>query len=236
VYGSTLNPNKTDLTANEESCFPWNLSGVRAATVSVARLKVPPQARRDYEQACDAFNKNKFEEAGQHARNAIDKFQNYSAAWVLLGLIFEEQQKAQEARDACSQAATIDTIYLPAYLCAAELFVRRREWTQALDSANLALGLKSDGDAYGYYYRATAYFYLNNVTEAEKSALQAVEIDANHDEPSLYLLLAKIYEREGDNTNAIAQLQELLKRHASRQQEDAARLLLAKLESQESTK
>lgn len=233
VHNSTFNTNPT---ADEESCFPWKLAAVRSTTVSVTRLKVPSNARIEYEKACDASNKNRFDEAEQHARSAIDKFHDYSAAWVMLGVILEEQQKAQEAREACSHAAAIDATYLPAYLCAAEVSARSREWEQVLNAADLSLGLKSDGDPYAYYYRAMAYLHMNNPGEAKKSALRAVEMDANHKEPSFYLLLAQIYEREGDSASAIAQLQQFLKHPADRQQEDAAKRLLAKLESQQSTK
>jgi len=233
VHNWTFNTNPM---ADEEKCFPWKLAAVRSTTVSVTRLKVPSNARIEYEKACDASNRNRFEEAEQHARNAIDKFQDYSAAWVMLGMIHEEQHKAQEARDACSHAAAIDATYLPAYLCAAEVSARNREWEQVLNAADLALGLKSEGDPYANYYRAMAYLHKKNPVEAEKSALQAVEIDVNHNEPSFYLLLAQIYEREGDSANAIAQLQQFLKHHTDRQQENAAKRFLAKLESQQSTK
>jgi tetratricopeptide (TPR) repeat protein len=233
VYSSTVD---TTPAANEEACFPWDLSGVRATTVSVARLTVPAKATQEYEKACNASNQNKFGEAEQHARNAIEKFPDHPAAWVMLGIILEEQHKAQEARDACSHAATIDATYLPAYLCGAELSARRREWKQTLDSADLALNLNSEGDAYAYYYRAMAFFHMNKLAEAKKNALQAAVIDVNHDEASLYLLLAEIYEREGDNASAIAQLQQLLKHHTDQRQQDAARQYLTKLESQQSTK
>lgn len=233
VHNSTFD---TSPAADEESCFPWKLAAVRSTTVSVTRLQVPSNARIEYEKACDASNKNKFEEAEQHARSAIDKFRDYSAAWVMLGVILEEQHKAPEARDACSHAAAIDATYLPSYLCAAEVSARRREWDQVLSAADLVLGLQSEGDPYAYYYRAKAYLYMKNPVEAKKSALQAVEIDVNHDEPSFYLLLAQIYEREGDSANAIAQLQQALKHSTDRQQEDAAKRLLAKLESQQSAK
>ena len=233
VHNSTF---ETNPTADEERCFPWNLAAVRSTTVSVSRLEVPPNARGEYEKACDASNKNKFEEAEQHARSAIDKFQAYPAAWVMLGVILEEEHNAQGARDACSHAATIDATYLPAYLCAAEVSARNREWEQVLNAAGLALGVNSEGDPYAYFYRAKAYFHMNNPVEAKKSALQAVEIDVNHNEPSFYLLLAQIYEREGDSANAIAQLQQSLKHPTDRQQEDAAKRYLAKLESQQSTK
>jgi len=234
VYGSTFSSNPTN---DEESCFPWKSAAVQSATVSVTRLKIPSTAKTEYEKACDASNKNKFEEAEQHARGAIDKFQDYSAAWVILGLMLEEQHKAKEARDACSHAATIDATYLPAHLCVAEVSSRNREWEQTLNAANLALSLKSEGDPYAYYYRAKAYLHMNDLAEAKKSALQAEEIDVNYNEPFFYLLLAQIYEREGDSANAIAQLQQFLKHPTTdRQQEAAAKQFLAKLESQQSTK
>ena len=233
VRSSTVVPNPT---ADDESCFPWDLSGVRATTVSVTRLKVPSKATSEYEKACDASNQSKFQEAEQHARNAIGKFQGYPAAWVMLGIILEQQHKAQEARDACSQAATIEVTYLPAYLCGAELSVRHRDWQQTLTSADQALNLNSQGDPYSYYYRAKAFLNMNKLVEAKKSALQAAGIDVNHEKPFLSLLLAQIYEREGDNANAIAQLQQFLKHHTDRRQEDIARQYLTKLESQQSTK
>jgi cytochrome c-type biogenesis protein CcmH/NrfG len=233
VHNSTFNSNPT---ANEEGCFPWKLTAVRSTTVSVTRLKVPSNARIEYEKACDASNRNKFEEAEQHARSAIDKFQDYSAAWVMLGVIHEEQHRAPEARDACSHAASIDATYLPAYLCAAEISARNREWQQVLNAADLAVGLKSEGNPYAYYYRAMAFLHTDNPVEAKKNALRAVEMEANHNEPSFNLLLAQIYQREGDSANAIAQLQQFLKHPTNQQQEGAAKRLLAKLESQQSTK
>lgn len=233
VHNSTFNDNAT---LDEESCFPWKLSLARPATVTVNRLKVPPKATEEYEKACDASYKSKFTEAEQHVRRAIETFQGYSAAWVMLGVILEEQHKAQEAGDACSHAAGIDSTYLPAYLCGAEVSARSRQWQQVLNSADQALGLDSEGDPYAYYYRAMAYLHLNNPVEAKKSALRAVEIDANHNEPSLSFLLALIFEREGDTANAIAQLQQFLKHPTDRQREESAKQLLAKLESQQPTK
>ncbi len=221
---------------DEEKCFPWKLSGVRATTVSATKLKVPAQARREFEMACDASNKNDFPAAQQHARNAIGKFQSYSAAWVLLGMILEGQHQTQEARDACSHAATADANYLPAYLCGAEVSARNQEWKEVLTSADLALGLKSEGNAYPSLYRAKAYLHMNNLAEAKKSALQGIEIDVNHYEPSLYFVLAQIYERDGDNANAMVQLQELLKHNPDLAQEDMAKQYLARLESQQSPK
>lgn len=243
-YPPITSPQSTSNTAlpsqagvfTDESCLPWNASEGRDAAVSVTRLTVPSKARSDYEKACDSNNNNEFKDAELHVRSAIDKFQTYSAAWVMLGMVLEEQHKGQEARDACDHAMTIDSKYLPAYLCLAEFSARNREWEQVLNLSNLALGLNAGGDGYAYYYRAAALFHMKNLVEAKKSALQASEIDVNHNDVPLYFLLAHIYEAEGDKIDAEAQLRLILKHHTDPQQEGAAKTFLAKLESQPDTK
>ena len=222
--------------AAEEKCFPWKLPEGRATTVGVQSLNVPSKARKDYDKACEATKKGKYDEAEQFARGAIEKYDKYTAAWILLGASLNEEQKPQDALDACAHAATLDNAYMPAYLCTAEVSNRKQDWKQTLSAANAVLRLNAGGELYAFFYRASAYLHMNNLEEAEKSALQAVQIDANHDEPSISLLLAKIYERKGDNEKAIAQLQQLLKRHPDRQTAEEAKQSLATLESQQPAK
>lgn len=220
----------------DEKCLPWNVSDMRAAAVSVARLKVPSKAKHEYDKACDANNSKKFVEAEQHTRAAIDKFQDYSAAWVLLGVVLEEENKAPQAQEACSHAMTIDATYAPGYLCKEEFSIRKEQWEEVLNLSKVALGLNSMGDGYVYYYRATADFHLHHLVEARKSALQAVDVGIKRNEIPLSFLLAQIYEAFGDNADAAEQLRQILKHHAGGQQEEDARQLLAKLESQQVSK
>jgi hypothetical protein len=226
----------SNVIAEDSKCFPWKLSELRAGTVEVQALSVPSNAKHEFEKACDASKKSKYEEVEQHARGAIEKFDTYAAAWVMLGLSLEEQKKAQDAQAACSRAATADAAYLPAYLCQAEVSTRNAEWKQVLNASNKAISLNLGGDSYAFYYRATAYLHMNNLEEAKKNALQAAQIDANHSEPSIDLLVAQIYEREGDKAQAISQLQQLLKRHPDRQTAEEANQRLATLESQQPAK
>jgi len=233
VHSSNVDSN---VMAEESKCFPWKLSEVRAGTVESKTLIVPSNAKHEYEKACDASKKNKYEEVEQRARGAIEKFENYSAAWVLLGLSLEEQKKPQDAQEACSHAAKVDAAFLPAYLCSAEVSARNADWKQVLTASNMAISLSVGGDSYAFFYRATAYLHMNNLEEAKKNALQAMQIDVNHNEPSFDLLTAQIYEREGDNAQAISQLQQLLKRHPDRQTAEEANQRLTKLESQQPAK
>jgi hypothetical protein len=220
---------------NDAKCLPWNVTEVQATTVSVNHLSVPSKARHEFEKACDANNKNKFPEAEEYARAAIDKFQKYSAAWVMLGVVLEEQHKRDDALAACARATEVDSTYLPGYLCKAEFESRNQDWEKVLNISSLALGLNSKGDEFAYYYRAMASFHLDNLEEAKKSALRAAELDNNHTQVTLYFLLAQIYEAQGDKINAAAQLRQILKHHQFKDQEVAAKEYLAKLESEPET-
>ena len=221
------------LIIEDEKCLPWNVSEMRAAAVSVSRLKIPSKASHEYDKACDANNKKKFDEAAQHLHAAIDKFQDYAAAWVLLGVVQEEQGKGKEATDACAHAIAIDSTYLPGYLCGAEFSTRKQEWENVLNLSNLALGLNPAGDGYAYYYRAIAYFHMKNLVDAKKSALQAAEIDVKRNEVPLDFLLAQIYDADGDKANAADKLRQILKNHNGGQQADAVKQYLAKLEAEQ---
>jgi hypothetical protein len=44
---------------------------------------------------------------------------------VTLGQVLATQQRTDEARRACSQASTVDSKYVPAYLCLADIALRR---------------------------------------------------------------------------------------------------------------
>jgi hypothetical protein len=215
----------------DEKCLPWNLSAAQTAASTVKAVKVPPKARGEYQKACEASQKKKPEESEQHLRRAIDMFKDYSAAWVMLGVVLDEQHKEQQARDACSHATTINGKYFPAYLCLAEFSARNQEWARLLDLSNAALSINSENDGYAHYYRAMAYFYLNNLVEAQKNALQAAQADLNHNYLPLYFLLAQIYAVQGDRAAAAAELRMALKNHNNPVQEDVAKRYLAKLET-----
>jgi len=220
----------------DESCLPWSLSDIRGATVNVARLEVPDKARSEFDKACGDFKKKKFADAETHVRSAIEKYSNYVAAWVMLGQVLSAQQEAEKAREACSQAEKADPSYLPPYLCLAELDVKSGQWDEILNVTKMAMGLNPVGDVYAYFYRAIALFNLNQLPEAEKTALQAEGIDTQHHDASVHYLLAQIYEAKGDFASAVAEVKQFLKINPDKEKTDEAKQYLAKLEGQDAPK
>jgi tetratricopeptide (TPR) repeat protein len=220
----------------DESCLPWDLPAVRGATVSAVRLGVPEKARSQYGKACGAFKKDMMAEAEQHARDAIQKYPNYPAAWVMLGQALQDQQRLSEAHDACSKPLTVDPTYLPPYLCLAGLLNGGKQWSDLLALSDRFRGLSPVGDMYASYYRGLALLHLHDLPEAQKSAWEAIAIDSEHHQPRLYFLLAQIYGKQGDVVDATLQIQQFVKFSSSRQDKDAARQFLSELQSQQNAK
>jgi tetratricopeptide (TPR) repeat protein len=227
----TTQPLPKAAVAEDESCLPWALPDVRGATVSAVRLGVPSKARSQYEKACGALKKKKLTEAEQHARDAIQMYSNYPAAWVMLGEVLQDEQKMDEAHDACSRPLSVDPTYLPPYLCLAGLLDREEKWSDLLTWSDRFAGMNPASNLYAYYYRGLAFFHLHNLPEAQKSIVQAIANDSEHHQPRLNFLLAQIYGEQSDLVDATLQIQQFLKFTASRQDKDSAKEYLSELQS-----
>ena len=92
-----------------------------------------------------------------------------------------------------------------------EVRFRQMKFEAAVQAYARALELDPTSDAVAYGYNAVANLNLHRLSEAEKSALKASEIDRNNSDPRVHFLLAQIYEAKRDPANEAAQLREYLK-------------------------
>jgi tetratricopeptide (TPR) repeat protein len=236
MYPTEMQPLPKPVVVEDEACLPWNLPSASGATVSAARLAVPGKARSQYEKACNSFKKLKMAETEQHARDAIQKYSNYSAAWVMLGQALQGENKLDEANEACSQGVRVDPTFLPPYLCLAGLLDHEKKWDELLATSDRFPGMNLAGDMYANYYRSLANFHLGKLPEAQKCALAAIALDSEHRQPTFNFLLAQIYGEQGDLADATAQVQQYLKFSKSRQDQDDAKAYLSQLQSRLSAK
>jgi tetratricopeptide (TPR) repeat protein len=149
----------------------------------------------------------------------------------MLGEVLQDEQKMDEAHDACSKPMSVDPTYLPPYLCLAGLLDREKQWSDLLALSDRFRGVNPSGDTYAYYYRGSALFHLRNLPEAQKSVLQAIALDSEHHQPGLHFLLAQIYGEQSDLVDATLQIQQFLKFSNSKQDKDSAREYLSDLQS-----
>ena len=195
----------------DNNCLLPPLNLVHSPTVAISNLQVSAKAKKEYDAACAALKDKKTEDAEKRLRKAVKEDPRYSAAWVTMGQVLAAQQQTEAAHNACTEASTADSTYVPAYLCLADIAARAQAWDEVLKQTNRALELEPSTNAVAYEYNAAANLNLHKLADAEKSALRALDIDKNHAEPRVYFVLAQIYEAKGDPTNEAAQLREYLK-------------------------
>jgi tetratricopeptide (TPR) repeat protein len=199
------------LIQQDDSCLLWTDGKTDSATVSAANLKAPPAAHDEYKKACSDLKSKHYSDAETHIRKAIDLDPAYPGAWALLGQVLEAREKFDDAKYACSHATSVDSSYSPAYLCLSDLAAQKNDWQASLDFADRSLTLDPIQNAYGHFYTAVAQMHLGKVSQAQSSALDAVDADHLHRVPQVHLLLAQIYGSQGDLKNAADQLRSYLK-------------------------
>lgn len=215
-----------------EACNTWTESGVRSPTVSSTRLAVPAKAGSEYQKGCSAFKGKKLPEAEDHLRKAIDYYEEYSAAWVVLGQVLNSEEKKDDALAACWKAREMDPGYVASYLCLADVAAGEKDWEKVSDLAKQALGIDPTGNAYSYYYAADGCLHLKELAQAEVYAQAALKIDQWHRMPELHLLLAHIYDSEKNLQGEADQLRQFLKAAPNSKDAPAAKTLLAQVEAQ----
>jgi tetratricopeptide (TPR) repeat protein len=225
-------PPPTKKFATPDTCLLPPLNNTAAPIVSKAQLQIPSNARKEYQRACAALKDKKGADAEKHLQSAVQSYPKYAAAWVTLGQLLVSRKRMQEGRDACSEAATADSNYVPAYLCMADIAARAHDWGEALSLSNRAIEIDPTNNAVAYEYNAAANLNLHNLADAEKSGVRAAEIDKSHREPRVYFVLAQIYEAKHDPMNEAAQLREYLKYADNPDDVAIVKQYLAELEKQ----
>ena len=214
----------------KDTCLLSPLDLTDSSGISVTQLRIPTKARREYQRACSGLVKKNSASAEQHLRRAIQEFPKYSAAWVTLGQVLADEHKSEDARNACSQAATMDSIYVPAYLCLAEIASRTQEWREELQYSSRALELDPT-NLLAYEYYAATNANLGNLGEAERSGLRATELNNNNQDPGVYFLLAQIYQLKGDAASAGERFRQYLKYSRDPHRAALTKQILAKMEN-----
>lgn len=222
-------------TNDDPTCFLSPVAGIHSPTVSLTRLEVPQKAKEEHQKACSAIKHKKFSDAEEHLLKAVKVYPDYADAWVLLGQVQELEHKTNDAAQSCDRAQKIDSSYAPAYLCLAYLEAGDKKWPQLKQLTDALLQLHPINASNAYYYNALACLGLNNLSAAEISALRGVADNKEHHQPHLHLLLAEIYEKEGDRRSEIAELHEYLKRDAHGNDAEKVSNVLKKIENPATT-
>ena len=218
---------------------------VEGTTLSAIPYKAPKDARRAYEKGLDSEKHGKLAAARKYFETAVEIYPGFVSAWFRLGSVLQKENEKDEARKAYTQATTLDSRFLPPYLFLASLAYEAGNWTEVLkltghifdldplNQTNITgyvLDLDPLNYPEAYFYNSIANYKLNNIEEAEKSALKAEKLDLRTHFPQLHLLLAQIFARKNNYPRAIEEIQAYLALVPDAKDADQQREQLAKLE------
>jgi tetratricopeptide (TPR) repeat protein len=176
---------------------------VKGRIISAANLLAGKAARKELEAAKKAMEKNELSEAEASAKRAIAIYPKYADAWLVQGDLNELQNRNQEAREAYSKAIEIDNLFLGPYIGLAKLSAREKKWKDVAELTDKALALDPINMPDGHFLNALAYYNMNQLDLAEKSALRGRRLDLENRVPAINLILANVLLRKKDYAAAV---------------------------------
>lgn len=201
----------------------------QGAAVSVTSLLVPKKARKEFDKGENDFRRKNLPSAAKHFEKAVADYQQYAVAWNELGRIYVIDKKNDDAARAFGKATAADPQYIPPYISLAELQLQESQFETAAATAGKAL-VVSPGLASAGFVQAIAYFKLNRLDAAEKSA-RAAETGPHQNLPQLHLLLTDILLRKSDYSGAAAEMRAYLKEFPNGQMADKVKSQLPEVEA-----
>jgi hypothetical protein len=199
---------------------------IEGNTVSATPYKAPKPAWKAYEKGLAAEKNGKLADARKDFETAVEIYPRYAHAWFELGKILQQENQKDGAREAYSQATSIDSKFLLPYQSLASMAFDAGNWPEVLtltghivdvdpSSRTKIAGYILDTDQLNYteiyFYNAVANYELNKSDEAEKSGLKAEQyLDVGTHFPQLHLLMAEIFAKKNNYATAASELQTYL--------------------------
>ena len=100
-------------------------------TISVADLKVPEPAAREYKKGNEALQKNDLNEARKHFDKAVKIYPPYAAAFFGAGLVESKAGDNQKAREYFEKTVALNDHFVPAYLNLAAMAIKDSDYERA---------------------------------------------------------------------------------------------------------
>jgi len=188
---------------------PKDAPGRRNAggTVSAAML-APGPARKAYEEGM-AVLREKPAESIAHFRRAIELHAKFPEAWAMLGLAYTREKHFPEARAALQQAIELNPRDTTPQVLLGKLYMEEKDFAKA--EKQLKESLHLDSQAWDIPYELSrCYFNLGKLALALEFARKAQALPQAP--TTTHLLLADIFLRRGESSNALHELEEFAKK------------------------
>jgi tetratricopeptide (TPR) repeat protein len=183
------------------------------AKVSVRELQIPRKAREPFNKGTGLLSANQPAASIPEFQRAIKVFPEFYEAHYKIGLANLNLHRYDEAQSAFETSIEVSNgRYPPSQFGLGLVLCAKKQYDEAVEAVRAGLD-QYPADAAGNFTLAWILFSAGRLSEAEKSARQAVLTNANL--ASAYLLLAQIHLRQSDLRAVVSDLDAYLRLHPS---------------------
>ncbi len=207
------------------------LANVEGFTISMTTLKAPNNAKKAFEKGSKEAAKKKWDKAQVELEKAVAIYPEYAVAWHALGQVYEAMQKPDEARKAYEKALAADSKFVNPYLQLALLDARKQDWRAVADTTDRVIKLNPYDFPDAYFFNSVAHLNLNNLSAAEKSAREAIKLNAHRRYPQVEHVLGIALAQQNNLQEATEHLKKYLELAPQAQNADTVRRQLAQIEA-----
>ncbi len=165
-----------------------SVPGGSSASVSVAEMKVPDKARKEFSKGQEFFSRGDIDEARKHAERALKIYPGYAAALTLRGILDLQEHKNEDARVDLEKAIEVDPNYGMGFIALGSDYNMLDRYDDAMRVLNRGISL-SPNSWQGYFERARTFLgkqlFANALNDLNKTAQFIVR-----DFPQVHLLRA----------------------------------------------
>lgn len=181
----------------------------RRHTVGLQDLAIPDEAKREYLKAFDVLGKRDHQGAEKHLRRAIELAPAYSEAWNLLGTVYYQTQRFEEAERHFREALKHHPDAFAPLVNLGGVLLNLRRCQEALEYNRRAVTDRPK-DALANSQMGTSYYCLQQDDRAIPYFQTAKRLDPRHfSNPQL--LLADIFERRGELQRAAGEIEDYIR-------------------------
>jgi tetratricopeptide (TPR) repeat protein len=206
------------------------LAHVDGTSISVTSAVAPPAAKKAFEKGLEQAKKNKLDDAQKSFEKAVQIYPKYATAWYQLGWLQVRTKDIASAKHSFEQSVAADPKYVNPYDGLAQIAMQANDWHSVIDVTSKLISLNPVNFPDAYYDNAVANCYLGNFDDGEKSALQGIRVDENHQIPKLQYLLAMILLHKQDYQAAAEHMQLYLHQATQPDEIELAKKGLAEIE------
>jgi tetratricopeptide (TPR) repeat protein len=184
---------------------------VQGLTTSATSALAPKDAKKAFERATKAIQKNDPDTAQKELLKAVQLHPRYAEAWFQLGKVYERREHKDEAKDAYKKSIAADGNFVNPYERLFLMAAAQNEWEEALTQSDKVIRLNPFDFPGAYYVNAVANYQLKKFDAAEKSARESAKLTGKQVEPRSHYVLGLTLAQKGDFSAASDSLKTFLK-------------------------